>query len=40
MRNLSRIIAVVSFVLIAGIAIGQEAKFGHIDLQGSDTGYA
>jgi outer membrane protein len=34
MRNLSRIIAVVSFVLITGIAIGQEAKFGHIDLQG------
>jgi len=34
MRNLSRIIAVVSFVLIAGITIGQEAKFGHIDLQG------
>jgi outer membrane protein len=34
MRNLSRIIAVVSFVLITGITIGQEAKFGHIDLQG------
>lgn len=33
MRNLSGIIAVVSFVLIAGIATGQEAKFGHIDLQ-------
>lgn len=33
MRNLSRILAVISFVLIAGIAIGQEAKFGHIDFQ-------
>jgi outer membrane protein len=33
MRNLSKIFAVVSFVLIAGVAMGQEAKFGHIDLQ-------
>ena len=33
MRNLSKILAVVSFILIAGIASGQEAKFGHIDLQ-------
>jgi outer membrane protein len=33
MRNLSKILAVVSFVLIAGIAIGQDAKFGHIDFQ-------
>ena len=33
MRNLSRIIAVVSFVLIAGITVAQDAKFGHIDFQ-------
>lgn len=33
MRNLSKFFAVVSFVLIAGVAMGQEAKFGHIDLQ-------
>jgi outer membrane protein len=33
MRKLSTIIAVVSIVLIAGIATGQDAKFGHIDLQ-------
>ncbi|MFZ5430201.1 MAG: OmpH family outer membrane protein [Bacteroidota bacterium] len=33
MRNLSKIIAVVSFVLIAGMAAGQNPKFGHIDLQ-------
>lgn len=32
MRNLMRIFTVVSFVLIAGVAMGQ-AKFGHIDLQ-------
>ncbi len=33
MRNFSKIIALLSFVLIAGSAIGQEGKFGHIDLQ-------
>lgn len=33
MRNFSKIIALFSFLLIAGGAIGQEAKFGHIDLQ-------
>lgn len=34
MRKLSIVLAVVSFVLIAGNVIGQEAKFGHVDLQG------
>ena len=33
MRNLSKFVAVISFILIAGTALGQEAKFGHIDLQ-------
>ncbi len=33
MRNLSKFVAVISFILIAGTAFGQEAKFGHIDLQ-------
>lgn len=33
MRNVSKFLAVVSFILIAGIATGQDFKFGHIDLQ-------
>jgi outer membrane protein len=33
MRNSLKFIAVASFILIAGFASGQEAKFGHIDLQ-------
>ena len=34
MRNLSRIIAVLSFIFMSGAVLGQEAKFGHVDLQG------
>ncbi len=33
MRNSLKILAVASFLMITGIAKGQEAKFGHIDLQ-------
>lgn len=33
MRNLSKFLAVTTFVLIAAIATGQDFKFGHIDLQ-------
>jgi outer membrane protein len=34
MRNFRTILAVATFMLIAGFTNGQEAKFGHIDLQG------
>ena len=34
MRNLSKVIAVLTFIFMSGAVIGQEAKFGHIDLQG------
>ncbi len=33
MRNFRTILAVAAFMLIAGFTNGQEAKFGHIDLQ-------
>jgi outer membrane protein len=33
MRNSLKILAVATFLMIAGISKGQDAKFGHIDLQ-------
>jgi outer membrane protein len=34
MRNLVKVFTVLSFIFISFAVIGQEAKFGHIDLQG------
>jgi len=33
MRNSLKFFAIASFILIAGVVKGQEAKFGHVDLQ-------